>query len=318
MRKLFPKGLEIVRLSVRSRTSAILCAGDGTCSTTNKRRGITVNIRILVFLLVFPSFASADEKSDQWNVYDFFSELKDKTTSEIALEEDVTSRIKRYMAALLYPVDLSVFARPEKDPKFRATITALQKQMGETTTGILTSGQFDRLHEAARNLDEIGVGVGPGKSIYQSKDGNTVGANGTGVMNDLANPINTNRMLCIKSEGTCEMTGAELNLHDIPLLYLAPPTVFEIKTWTPNRITAISENPCGTATLTVDVDAQDVTIASVPHTDLTFCSKGPASFWKLVDGFPVTWNIYRERYNKARALVYEPAKKFFPERVPAK
>jgi hypothetical protein len=281
-------------------------------------KGATMDIRILVFLLVFPGVAWADEKSDQRNVYDVFSELS-KPPTGITLEEDVTSRIKRYMASLLYPVDLSLFVRPEKDPKFRALITTLQKQMvGETATGILTYGQFDKLHEAARNLDEIGVGVGPGKLVYQGKDGNSVGASGTGVMNDLANPINVNRMLCIKSEGTCEMTGAELNLHDIPMLYLGPPTIFEIRTWTPNRITAISENPCGTATLTVDVDAQDVTIASVPHTDLPFCSKGPANIWKLVDGFPVTWNIYRERYNKARALVYEPARKLFPERQPAK
>jgi hypothetical protein len=278
-----------------------------------------MNVRILLFLfLLLPSLARADEKSDQRNVYDVFSELQYKPPTGVTLEEDVTSRIKRYMAALLYPVDLSSFARPERDQKFSALVVALQKQMGETPTGILTYAQFDKLHEAARNLDDIGVGIGPGKSVYQSNDGNLVGASGTGVMNDLANPININRMLCIKSEGTCEMTGAELNLHDIPLLYLAPPTIFEIKTWTRNRVTAISERPCGTATLTVDVDAKDVTITSVPHTDLPFCSKEPANIWKLVDGFPVAWNIYRDRYNKARALVYEQARKLFPERQPAK
>jgi hypothetical protein len=31
-------------------------------------------------------------------------------------------------------------------------------------------------------------------------------------MNDLANPINITRLLCAKSEGTCEMSGAEFDL----------------------------------------------------------------------------------------------------------
>jgi hypothetical protein len=101
------------------------------------------------------------------------------------------------------------------------------------------------------------------------------------------------------------------------MLELTPPTIFNIKTWMPSRITAIREHPCGTATLTVDVDTKDVTITGVPHAGLPFCSKEPANIWKLVDGFPVAWNIYREKYNKARALVYEPARKFFQERVAA-
>jgi hypothetical protein len=277
-----------------------------------------MNIRILVFLLVIPGVAWADDKSDQRNVYDAFSELLYKPPKGVTLEEDVTSRIKRYMAALLYPVDLSSFARPEKDPKFSALVVALQKQMGETPTGILTFGQFDKLHEAARDLDGIEVSLPPGKLVYRNDNENSVGARGTGVMNDLANPININRMLCIKSEGTCEMTAAELSLRNIPMLELPPPVIYEVKTWTPSRITAIREHPCGTATLTVDVDAKDVTITSVPHTDLPFCSKEPANIWKLVDGFPVAWNIYLAKFNKARALVYEPARKLFPERQRAK
>jgi hypothetical protein len=159
--------------------------------------------------------------------------------------------------------------------------------------------QFDRLHEAARDIDGIGVNVPPGKLVYRN-DENSVGARGTGVMNGLANPININRMLCVKSEGTCEITAAELDLHTIATLQLLPPTIFNIQSWTSNRITAIREHPCGTATLTVDVDAKDVTITSVPHTDLPFCSKEPANIWKLVDGFPVAWNIYLDKYNKGK------------------
>jgi hypothetical protein len=144
-----------------------------------------------------------------------------------------------------------------------------------------------------------------------------VSARGTGVMDDLANPININRMFCAKSEGTCEMNGAEFDLK-YGLLVAPVPTIFEIKTWTPRRVTAIREHPCGTALLTVDIEAEDVTITSTPHADLPFCSKEPANVWRLADGFKVSWNFYRERYHQARDLVYQPAVKFFPVRVPAK
>ncbi len=41
-----------------------------------------------------------------------------------------TSRIKRHMSNLLYPVDMTSFVRREKDPKLREMIVALQKQWG--------------------------------------------------------------------------------------------------------------------------------------------------------------------------------------------
>jgi len=272
-----------------------------------------------LFLLVFAVPSWADEQQDQFdrkNVYDAFGELTLKPSMGVTLEEDVTSRIKRYMANLLYPVDMASFVRPEKDSKFRELIVVLQHQMGEATTGVLTYGQFSKLHEAARSIDETQVNVAPGKFVDSSDNGNVVVARGTGAMNDLANPININRMFCAKSDGTCEMSDAEFDLRNGMLISPAP-TIFEIKTWTPGRITAIREHPCSTAFLTVDMEAKDVTITSVPHADLAFCSKEPASVWKLADGFNVTWNLYRDRYHKARELVYEPAKKIFPTRAPA-
>ena len=272
----------------------------------------------LLFLLVFAVPALADKQEDQFdqeNVYDAFGELQLKPSTGVTLEEDVTSRIKRYMANLLYPVDMTSFVRPEKDPRLRELIVALQKQMGGVATGVLTYGQFSKLQDAARSIDEKPVIVGPGKVVSRSDDGNVVSALGTGVMNDLAYPINVNRMFCAKSEGTCETSSAEFDLKNARLL-TSPPTIFEVKTWTPSRVTAIREHPCGTALLTVDVQTEDVTITSTPHADLPFCSKEPANIWRLADGFRVTWNLYRDRYNKARELVYDPAKKMFPIRVP--
>jgi hypothetical protein len=136
-------------------------------------------------------------------------------------------------------------------------------------------------------------------------------------MNDLANPLNVSRILCTKSDGNCEMSGAEFD-QKYGMLIASAPAIYEIKTWTPHRVTALREHPCGTALLMVDVDTQDVTITSAPHADLPFCSKEPADIWRLADGFKVTWNLYRDRYNNARDLVYEPARKMFPVREPAK
>lgn len=272
-----------------------------------------------LLLLIVTVPALADEQQDQFdtkNVYDAFGELKPKPSTGVTVEENVTSRIKRYMASLLYPVDLTSFVRPEKDSSLRELIVTLQKQMGQATTGVLTYGQFLKLEEAARSIDEKQVYVAPGKLVSREDNTDAVIARGTGVMNDLANPINVNRMFCAKSEGTCEMSGAEFDLKN-GMLIAPPPTIFEIKTWTPHRITAIREHPCGTALLTVDIETQDVMIASAPHADLPFCNKEPANTWMLADGFKVTWNLYRDRYLKARELVYEPAKKMFPTRTPA-
>jgi hypothetical protein len=272
---------------------------------------------LLLLVLAAPAIAEKQlDQLDQKNVYDAFRELQLKPSTGVTLEEDVTSRIKRYMANLLYPVDMTSFVRPEKDPKLRDQIVALQKRMGEATTGVLTYGQFSKLQDAARAIDERPTTVAPGKMVYAEHD-SVVGALGTGVMNDLANPINVTRILCIKSDGTCEMSGAELD-RKYGMLIASAPVFYEIKTWTPHRVTALREHPCGTALLMVDVDTQDVTITSAPHADLPFCSKEPADIWRLADGFKVTWTLFRNGYNKARDLVYEPAKKMFPVREPAK
>ena len=259
----------------------------------------------------------ADKQQDEFdkrNVYDAFGELKLTPSPGVTLEEDVTSRIKRHMANLLYPVDMTSFVRPEKDGKLRELIAMLQKQMGEATTGVLTYGQFSKLQDAAGSIDERPVSIAPGIMVYRSDDGNLVAAVGTGAMDDLANPINVSRILCTRSDATCELSTAEFDVKH-SMLFAPAPTIYEIKTWTPNRVTAIREHPCGSAFLTVDVATKDVTIASAPHSDLPFCSKEPANIWKLADGFKITWNLHRDRYNKARELVYEPAKKMFP--IPA-
>jgi hypothetical protein len=261
-------------------------------------------------LLISVSVSTAAAADDNRDVYDVFRGWL-KPLASATVNEQVTARIKRDMASLLYPVEIASFDPPEKDLKFRDLIMMLQKQMGAPATGILTLDQSNRLAEAARDIDDRPIGLQPKRIVSRSDDGRWVSAVGTGAMEDIRNPINITRILCLKADSSCEMSIAEFDPKS-RFLYFGSPVVYEIKTWVPSRVTAISEHPCGTALMTIDVNTEAVTIVTAPHADLAFCSKEPASIWTLVDGFPVVWKLHQDRVNKARALVYEPAQRLVP------
>jgi hypothetical protein len=263
---------------------------------------------VLTFLIALSTAAWADDKRDQRNVYDVFREWV-KPSAGATVDEQVTTRIKRFMANLLYPADMSSFARPDQDGKFRDLIIALQKPMGTPATGFLTSAQFDRLAEASRDIDDRPMILPLKKSVLMTNDAVLL-AIGTGVMDGLAYPLNSMRIVCVKADSTCDVIDAgfdpkmrSLTLGDTP---------YEIKTWTPSRVTAIREHPCGTASMTIDVKAQAVTIATVPHADLVGCREDRPTIWMLVDGMPIARKLNEDRINRARALMYEPARKLIP------
>jgi hypothetical protein len=260
---------------------------------------------LLMFLIAFSAAAWSDDKQDQRNVYDVFRQWV-KPAADASVDEQVTARIKRHMANLLYPVDMSSFAGPDKDTKFRDLIMVLQKQMGAPATGILTSDQFDRLAEASRDIDDRPMMLPLKKYVLMTKDAVLV-AVGTGAMDDLAYPLNSIRIVCVKADSTCNMidAGFDPKMHSLSL----GDTPYEIKTWTPSRVTAIREHPCGTALMTIDVTAEAVAIVTEPHAELAGCREDRPSTWTLVDGWPVAQKLNQDRINKARALVYEPARK---------
>jgi hypothetical protein len=269
------------------------------------RAGISILILIAVSTGAF---------ADDSNVYNDFLKWM-KSLPNATVDEQVTALIKRHMANLLYPVDMASFARPEKGVKFREQIMALQKQMGEPPTGTLTSDQFDRLAEAAHDIDSRSIGTWPGKIVDRS--GELVWAVGTGTTDDrddpLAHPINISRIYCLKASGTCELSTAEFSPDDSQL-YFATPFWYTITTWEPPRVTATTEEPCGTALMSIDIKNKSVTISSVPHSDLSFCPQGrKPSTWRLADeGFPIIWKIHQDKVSKARALVYEPETRLVP------
>jgi hypothetical protein len=204
---------------------------------------------------------------------------------------------------------MSSFVGPDKDAKFHDLIMVLQRQMGDPATGTLTSDQFGRLVEASREIDDRPVILPPKKYVLMTKDAVLL-AVGTGVMDDLAYPLNSIRIVCVKAASTCDVIDAGFD----PKMYSLTlgDTPYEIKTWTPSRVTAIREHPCGTASMSIDVQAQAVTIATVPHTDFAGCMEDRPTIWTLVDGMPIAWKRYEDRINRARARMYEPARTLIP------
>jgi len=59
---------------------------------------------LILFITLSPAFA--DDQIGQRNVYDVFRQWEPKTDAAV-LDEQTTARIKRQMANLLYPVDLT-------------------------------------------------------------------------------------------------------------------------------------------------------------------------------------------------------------------
>ena len=218
------------------------------------------------------------------------------------------------------PVDMSSFALPETDTKFREQIIALQKQMEAPATGILTLDEFGRLAKAARDIDDRPVGTAMKKTVV--KDGDFVSATGSGGTDDVANPlappVNMTRVRCQRVSGICELSIAAFNPED-PHLYFYIPWDYRITTWEPTRITATNEMACATSSMTLDLQTESLLISSVPHSDLTFCAKQGAMTWRLLgDGFSVSWKLHQDKVGKARVLVYEAEKKLVPPVVDAK
>jgi hypothetical protein len=224
----------------------------------------------LIYVAILSGAAWAEDKPDQRSVYDVLRTII-KPSPNVSIDEEVTAHIKRNMANLLYPVDLSSFATPDKDAKFRDLIVVLQKQMGEQATGVLTSDQFDRLSHASHDIDARLVTPSPPKFVTMKKDDFVI-AFGTGAADDLVFPINEVHIYCWKHDELCEYREASIDLKT-NLLGLNDAIYYDIKTWTPNRVTAIREHPCGTAFMTIDVKAEDVTVTSVPHADIASCPK---------------------------------------------
>jgi hypothetical protein len=266
---------------------------------------------VIIALMTISTVAFAGDARMQANVYDDFRGRWKPSSPEATVDEEVTATIKRHMANLLYPVDMSSFKGPDNDTKFRDLIKVLQQQMGAPPTGVLTVEQFYRLAEASRYLDGEFIGFQPSKIVWMSEN-SMVGASGTGAMNG-TEPLNVVRILCLKERGTCEMYNATFR-PESRFLLLDLPTEYQIDVWTPSRVTARDVRACSTALMTIDIKGEQVVIVTLPEPDSSLCAGASSSpeTWKLIDGFPVVEKLNQDKMNEARVLVYPPGKRLLP------
>ena len=261
---------------------------------------------LIALMMISTGVFAADEGKNQTNVYDDFRGFM-KPSADVTVDEQVTAIIKRDMANLLYPVDMSSLSRPNNDTKFRDLIMVLQQQMGDSPTGILTIDQFDRLEKASRNIDGDLIGVPPERQVFMSEDGRWASA--SGVMDGTAEGLSSVRIFCDRARGICERYVATFDL-ETRFLFLDVGTEYQIITWTPSGVTAVTDAPCSTSLMTLDVKDNQVTAVTAPKPNCTgFTQIVP---WHLVDGLPVAQKLSQDRMNQARAVVYPPAKQLMP------
>lgn len=267
---------------------------------------------VLALLLTISTATWAAE--DHRNIYDVFHQWI-KPLSEATVDEQGTALIKRYMASLLYPVDMASFERPETDKRFRDAIMMLQAQMGTATTGNLTSDEFDRLAQAARDIEEYPVGLQPGTLVDVAKDASWVAASGTLAGGDVTRKINHTRINCIRAEEICHVFSASFDPNTSFLWLNLGPVAYKIEVWTQDTIMAVNKHACGVDTMKIDIPTKTVTIESTGS-----CVNKARSTYSLTDGGEVARQLHRERVNKAQPLVYKPARRLLPigpERPPS-
>src|SRR2546430_2137078 len=228
----------------------------------------------------------------------------------------ITALIKRHMAQLLYPVDLTKFDAPARDPQFLALVKELQKQMRVQATGILTEDQYRRLSDAARRIDDVMIGLPPYKQVFINEERNFVTADGTLTSGPQDYPLKLSRITCRREEASCDLITAYFDREDssgLAQLYFDDLLRnYAITAWTAEGIVAQDYAPCGTATLMINFKQQSAKIVSVPHGDSKMCHRanageGTSTTWTLADGFPLAWQEHLKRRNDALALVYKPA-----------
>jgi hypothetical protein len=283
-------------------------------------------ITLFTAVIALSTVAFAEDKKPS-NVYEWFGELP-KASPDVrpVTPEEITADIKRHMANLLYPVDMSSLAPPDKDPKFHDLIAVLQQQMGDPPTGVLTTDQFGRLAQASHNIDLELIALSFSKKHVHMYDtgmfanGNAfLNAEGTGSWDNMNprddRPLNAVRIVCYEARALCERHTAHLSFDDqvrVLSLNLHDGDEYQITSWSSSQVTAESQAPCFTDLMTVDIKPEQVTTVRVPQPYRSSCSgfqpPDRQMTWKLVDGFEVAEKFRQEKMNKARKLVYPAAR----------
>ena len=259
------------------------------------------------------------EQQGKIDVYEVYRvAIGSQATQSLNLDEVLTKLIKRNMAMLLYPVDMSVFSIPEKDVKFKEHIKQLQKRMDAPQTGLLLKEQFDVLSNAASTLMERKVFPPPGMLISGSIAGQII-AQGTWVMDDDAFPVNYSKIRCEKSEQVCTEVGLSVAMphqffsDDDFNVMLDEATKYKVVTWESDEVTAVAESLCRKTRLTINTTTKQASLVTTDNskdgctlpTGGNIPNLGKPRVATLGDGFKEPKKKYDARNKQAQKLLYQ-------------
>ena len=246
----------------------------------------------------------------------------DKAGQKLDIESFLTIRIKTLMAPLLYPVDMGDVRRPTRDPKFRAQVMELQGRRGEPRTGVLLSGQFDRLSQAATTLNERKVYPPIGLIIIggnESDNSRYVAAKGTWRYEDAAFPINYVNIHCSQVARSCTETEVDVVMpnqfsKDEDFNMYLSATDYQVVAWDLNEVTAYLDGQCRRTTITINTSTKtahslttDLTAQGCKLPDGTaFPALKSPRVAVLVDPFTEAKKVYDARQKEAQKLIYLP------------
>ena len=199
----------------------------------------------------------------------------------------------------------------EGEDDISRAVAAFQRDLGATTTGEITMGQWEELNRRAIRRHDTPVYAGFNTNVYKVGDW-SVNATGTWIIeNDkIANPVNTAEIECDKERGTCELIQASIivpslessdNAYNLTL----DTQTYKIISWTDNEVISrpYSTDECRSTVLTINTASEEV-YEITRNNNQEECKFGDLfelppleqpRITRLVEGFDTTFAFWKER-----------------------
>ena len=153
----------------------------------------------------------------------------------------------------------------------RAAILKFQRDLGQAQTGDLTTGQYKLLDQRAALASERSFRVSGmwDKLHVFTYEKSHVSTEGTWVLEgeEMAFPVNSAKITCIKAEGQCTHDEVDIQLPSLNrenvfgdnyTIFHQQPEHYEIISWTNSEVISELARQCRTTTLTINTVTKEV------------------------------------------------------------
>lgn len=185
---------------------------------------------------------------------------------------------------------------PIPEQQLREAVRKFQRDIGQPQTGELTFGQFEQLQLRSARVTESTISLlssGGWDELNVFNFQNTyVATEGTWAIEgeQIAFPVNHAKIVCQKSEGTCEVQQVEVQLpslevvgrsafSDNPMVFHPDVATFKIVSWSASEVISQAEGQCRTTLMTINVMNNEV--FQVTRNSGGECSFGDTKFPQL-------------------------------------